>query len=704
MEMEPRWAFLGAWLAPLRGLLALQPPRVTRRTRFSLVARVSASKTDRQGLREAKSALLLLLLLAKGDHTAFKRALQLCHVPGTELWAMDDRAHPFQHRVALTLGVGAAEALSWDQETLDELFGGPDAASAGKLAAAVQEIAAKTTQDVLSHQVAVAVQVQLSQEQSHEPDPSLRSLIELREKHYGWSISIPLGAGSSKLTWAIDVVNVVVFADCSPEAAANCIDHFLVSGGSELTLVKINVCDVPQAIARESDTQPGGQSHILQAPRQNSGSNRLANDPNKFCPVFPRLNTGLSKTSTVSAVEVGVGDHYSTALDFWYWTFVVNAFFSNIAQRRSSVTHLRLSNVTNSDVFGRLLDEEDKFMQRDSRESDTWTRATIKAGTNIRLHPLFVHDELARKSISWTLKSDLPGVRVLSRRKQDCDDPDTTIVVVPGYGVCQLNPDSLTLVEDIGFRNPNYYQSTASSLDIEFTNIDLEDHGKPANSVSDLLSRTGSSLTTLRVFNLTSSALTVSTVFDTCKHLEALALAGIAISAVEFLRVYQKYEAVICDVSCEFDEVVPILNELADKSSPFAEHMRTIRCWSQGKGYAMHAERDMVCLRRMLKDNQTLTHIEFASIESAHTYAMSIIEPHRNQSFFMPLQYACRIAFLSIFSAVQASHPSRRVDSALSERPLPQPDCDVLSLIFEFAASVYSRQIICDAVSDFVEF
>lgn len=703
MEMDARWRALRFWLAPARGLLAVD---ALASRRCLLVRAPRPSEASALRLRGLRDALVLLALLAKTDRVALEQALvEGCGVldARTEL-AAPDGALP----AVFSLDGGGG----WDCERLLALLGDSNAAPSNGLLELLIK-AGKGSRALLTTiqylEVPIVVDVKMSSKEGW--DPSLRALLALRDKHKGWRFPFTVTQGS-KSAFVMTAGSIEVCGEDVPEDVAADIEEFVANAeGLLLTALEIEHNSAAEATSEQVEigkaAARAGQFYERLLCSSDRPVQELARidtlsiafkDTGDLNAVFPRLCTALAEARTVKSIELTVGELDSEEACTRYWRFVAHAFFSKHARLRSSISHALLGNVVMKDahvsaMMG-VIEAYDPVrclggMQLCCpRSPQTSTKAIIKRGAQIILHPADPFESLTSAEAGWMMRSN-----ATCWCNMDYRSSSVAMALIPGYGVCRVDCEDLML---IGHSNAGIgLEGGISSLDIEFHQHHDDMPECNFEGLPRFLLLVGSSLTTLKLSNL-DKAFDVMCVICNCSRLESLTLSGANINAEEFLEGYRQLGVGIKNLSCEFDTVAPLLKELANRGSLFAWNITHFESWASNYGYALHTPEDLDATSNMLRCNRTLQYARLSVASWLYSDVSKIAECHQGELMpapQAPYSLSCKLAFLSIFGNATSSKQKYAKRAKLDKALIPRLDRHVITSIFDFAAERRRRQI-----------
>lgn len=292
--------------------------------------------------------------------------------------------------------------------------------------------------------------------------------------------------------------------------------------------------------------------------------------PDPWSPDLGRLLSAVSESRTIKKLTLPLDIHSIGDLRTWTWERVAYALFSPQARTRSSITEVALSgcdmslqdaeaiaNVLASDdpvryLFGRGRGSGDPNGPGSDRSaSETWM---LKRGAIVTLLPMHAYDHFRSYSASWTLPTEVHGVKILG-----VSVGSQLPVLVPGYGVCEVNRDDLHSVGDTD--GPDRRQGGVASLQLEFFGDDA------LAGLPRFLEVVGSSLKRLEIEIESDEDMDVQRILRACPNLDTLIIRGPRVATAPLLEAYRVYGCRVSEINCCFSDLSMITRELSDKNS-----------------------------------------------------------------------------------------------------------------------------------------
>jgi hypothetical protein len=560
-------------------------------------------------------------------------------------------------------------------------------------------------------------------------------LLELKERCGGWRVPVelpPQGVSASSINCGLAVRSISVHNSkhrLKQEAAVTVMDMMTHSHG--LTISEVWLWTGPnntdEVVDDGAKALASGKlferilcvSGCAKKDHRNVKRINLSHELGSFTD-FARLSSALAETQTVESIILRVAssanifENYTRQIQH-AWKYLAYALFSRHARARSSVTSVTLHGLEclemweeQMDGFAEVLASADPAIELFRASGipdhdgdgnavipDPGTIGMLKKGTHLTLLPM----DADGFTIDWNLETDVSGVRVL----QVYGDSGVSIVLVPGYGVCQVARDQV-----VPEAEPRL-EGGVTSLHIKISNFVDNVRGLPR-----FLQLIGLPLTRLSLYFPSESeawGIWTADILKSCPNLTTFVLTGpTPIDTESFLSAYRENHLKVEDLDCPFDDIGRLARELTDTNSSFAKTVKCLACRFQVTVRYDNANVALEEIASMLNANRTLEYLHMTVPSGVP--CDSILVEHMRSFHNQPLPVvrerfstACRVAFISIFAWSSDQIKKREVKRARTEVPpsraesssqsvlVASPmDRSVLSLIFDFAASCVRRR------------
>jgi hypothetical protein len=140
-------------------------------------------------------------------------------------------------------------------------------------------------------------------------------------------------------------------------------------------------------------------------------------------------------------------------------------------------------------------------------------------------------------------------------------------MLIPGYGACKVQCDQVIPT------NAQVMKGGVSSLNLDFDCDDGSTFG-----LTQFMELIGSSLMSLSLKVPFSVPTWMPGTLRSCPNLKKLTIRGAAVDTNEFLRVYRESLMSLDELSCRFNDIVPIYEELTDSQSRLTKTTKRIGC------------------------------------------------------------------------------------------------------------------------------
>lgn len=375
----------------------------------------------------------------------------------------------------------------------------------------------------------------------------------------------------------------------------------------------------------------------------------------------------------------------------WVWKLLAYALFSE--HSHSSISSVFLDHVAigpaDVDAVAAVITSDDPthlvFGNQDTAESGSTTREmySIKEGSVLTVRPTHPMENIIGP-LEWTLGVDVAGVKVVA----DDHTSDAVTVLVPGYGLCSTRRDTLS---PTAIGADSMVRSGVTSLRFVIRDEPGEWDGLPR-----LLELIGSSLTSLWIHISAEWDGIEEHLLRSCPNLETLMVDGLQLNAEAFVEAYRANNSRISELKCSFSETHILVRVLADPASLLSQNLRCLTCSDE-----VPDDNNQRQFADMLAANSKLEYLELEVPQDESWLAL--LKPFHNTPLAQeksPLPLECRLAFISVLrfgnSSGQLRSPAVFGEDIPFGRGIPSGmhfDQLVLARIFAFAAISERRRV-----------
>lgn len=157
---------------------------------------------------------------------------------------------------------------------------------------------------------------------------------------------------------------------------------------------------------------------------------------------------------------------------------------------------------------------------------------------------------------------------------------------------------------------------------MDFLDLEGAEDGLPR-----FLQLVGSTLTNLKLVLPDSMLLDIALVFRSCSDLQSLAIYGVVVDAVAFLRRYGEHGMRIKELCCRFTDVAVVTNELQDKDAALTRSLKSFE-YSATLTRRPGGESELSAILSMLRSNRSLEHVRVRVPDDAYYLCIDAVEKY----------------------------------------------------------------------------
>jgi hypothetical protein len=704
-----RWAFLRPWCPPLRGRLALGLDDQAVDDKFVLYVKMAKTQDEAQpeAIRCLRDSFLLLSLVAQVDRFAWARTLFThCEVEINRSDARMKAPDMVMARLDLVVHLETVDDDDdWQIKMLLRFFAMPETPPSGAFLVAVRQTLARGPRDsIRSNQliVPVGVSVYVGYFDDHFGLDALLTrfcgaLGEFRSPD-DQLLGFAMGDRMLKCGYQLELLMLHLLDPLLTPKVVDALEKVMAWGSS----IVISSLSSSTCLQQGHVTDSARASQIIGRMLERmlcatdwTGEGKFLTHQVELVAMnahkIGRVSSAISEARTTQDLLLSfLRFEMTPAVQQRVWECLAYGLFSKRAKARSSISrvHMKGLDVSEADaevvaavlaahdpakhIFGQHEVDEPPVIAPDEH---SWGNAMVAQGSLVTMRATDPHDRFLRASAWWELKTDVNSVQVLEDHGANPNNDRIVRVLIPGYGVCDVERDEIIPVGG----EPDRRKPTTGISELEMTFS--RDAGATAG-VPRLLELIGASLTSLSLHIPSGETLLLGDVLLFCPNLTSL-MVGIqtTVSAASFLEAYRARNMRIISLYCLFDDLPANVGEVSDATSLLAQNLKRFMLYAVDFQHMLTTERleelsnVLTAVRHMLLVNRTLQYVEIMAPRQLMEQSRALAtwfhnEPLPDVRSAFPLKY--RLAFLSVFSPCRVHSGIRHVHHEAS-RGAPRP-------------------------------